>query len=112
MSARSIASQRQATDQESVGQNAGVNTNRPCHPGLQRPKSTPWRLGATVSGMSESLQYLTDEHGERTAVVLPISEYEKLLQDLEDLAVLAERRNEPTTPHAQFVSELKRDGIL
>jgi hypothetical protein len=43
--------------------------------------------------MSESLQYLTDEHGERTAVVLPISEYEKLLQDLEDLAVVAERRN-------------------
>jgi hypothetical protein len=62
--------------------------------------------------MSESLQYLTDEHGERTAVVLPISEYEKLLQDLEDLAVVAERRNEPTTPHPQFVSELKRDGIL
>ena len=62
--------------------------------------------------MSESLQYLTDEHGERTAVVLPISEYEKLLQDLEDLAFVAERRNEPTTPHAQFVSELKRDGIL
>jgi hypothetical protein len=62
--------------------------------------------------MSESLQYLTDEHGERTAVVLPISEYEKLLQDLEDLAVVAKRRNEPTTPHAQFVSELKRDGIL
>ena len=47
--------------------------------------------------MSESLQYLTDEHGERTAVVLPISEYEKLLQDLEDLAVVAERRNESTT---------------
>ena len=63
-------------------------------------------------GMSESLQYLTDEHGERTAVVLPISEYKKLLQDLEDIAVVAERRNEPTTPHAQFVSELKRDGIL
>ena len=47
--------------------------------------------------MSKSLQYLTDEHGERTAVVLSISEYEKLLQDLEDLAVVAERRNESTT---------------
>ena len=64
------------------------------------------------SDMSEPLQYLTDEHGERTAVVLPISEYEKLLQDLADLAVVAERRNEPVVPHAQFVSELKRDGIL
>jgi len=25
---------------------------------------------------------------------------------------VAERRNEPATPHAQFISELKRDGIL
>ena len=62
--------------------------------------------------MSESLQFLTDEGGERTAVVLPISEYEKLLEDLDDLAVIAERRSEPTVPHAQFIADLKRDGIL
>jgi hypothetical protein len=55
---------------------------------------------------------LTDEHGEKTAVVLPLSDYEKLLEDLEDLAVVAERRDEPTIPHEQFVGELKRDGIL
>lgn len=62
--------------------------------------------------MSHPVQYLTDEHGERTAVVLPISDYERLLEDLEDLAVVAERREEPAIPHEQFVSELKRDGIL
>ncbi|MBV9007683.1 MAG: hypothetical protein JO354_00740 [Verrucomicrobia bacterium] len=62
--------------------------------------------------MSDSVQYLTDEQGERTAVLLPISAYEKLLEDLDDLAVAAERRDEPTIPHEQFVSELKRDGIV
>jgi hypothetical protein len=62
--------------------------------------------------MSDALQYLTDERGERTAVVLPISDYEKLLEDLEDLAVVAERRDEPVIPHQQFIAELKRDGIL
>lgn len=62
--------------------------------------------------MSDSVKYITDEGGERTAVVLPISDYEKLLEDLEDLAVVAERRDEPTIPHEQFVSELKRDGLL
>jgi hypothetical protein len=62
--------------------------------------------------VSQTLQYLTDEHGERTAVVLPISEYEKLLEDLEDLACVAERREEPLIPHAQFVAELRRDGTL
>lgn len=62
--------------------------------------------------MSKTLQYLTDERGEKTAVVLALSDYEKLLDDLEDLAVVAERREEPAIPHAQFVSELKRDGLL
>jgi hypothetical protein len=62
--------------------------------------------------MSQTLQYLTDERGERTAVVLPINDYEKLLEDLDDLAVVAERRDEPVIPHDQFIADLKRDGTL
>ena len=62
--------------------------------------------------MSQTLQYLTDDRGERTAVVLPINDYEKLLEDLDDLAVVAERRDEPVIPHEQFIADLKRDGTL
>jgi hypothetical protein len=62
--------------------------------------------------MGESLQYLTNESGQKTAVVLPLSDYEKLIEDLEDLAVVAERRDEPTISHEQFKAELKRDGLL
>lgn len=62
--------------------------------------------------MNQTLQYLTDDRGERTAVVLPINDYEKLLEDLDDLAVVAERRNEPVIPHDQFIADLKRDGTL
>ena len=69
-------------------------------------------LPRNLTGMSEALQYLTDEHGKKTAVVLPITDYEKLLEDLDDLAAIAERREEPTIPHEQFKAELKRDGIL
>ena len=58
--------------------------------------------------MSQTLQYLTDEKGDRTAVVLPIGEYEKILEDLTDLAVVAERRDEPLIPHDQFIADLKR----
>ena len=62
--------------------------------------------------VSDPVKYITDDHGERTAVVLPISDYEKLLEDLDDLAVVAQRRDELTISHEQFVSELKRDGLL
>ena len=71
-----------------------------------------WARRRSLSSMSQALQYLTDDLGERTAVVLPISDYEKLLEDLDDLAVVAERRDEPVIPHDQFIADLKRDGTL
>jgi PHD/YefM family antitoxin component YafN of YafNO toxin-antitoxin module len=40
-------------------------------------------------------RYIIDEKGEKTAVVLPVGEYEELLEDLHDLAIIAERRDEP-----------------
>lgn len=59
-----------------------------------------------------SAQYVSDESGRRTAVLLPVEEYERLLEDLEDLAAIAERRDEPTISHEELVSGLKRDGLL
>jgi hypothetical protein len=61
--------------------------------------------------VNKSLQYLTDEKGKKTSVVMPIEDYEKLLEDLDDLAVVAERRDEGTIPHEEFKRSLKRDGI-
>lgn len=47
---------------------------------------------------SRRRQFQTDAQGKRTAVVLPIAEYERLLEDVHDLAVIAERRDELTMP--------------
>lgn len=66
----------------------------------------------TLPSMSQALQFLTDEHGDRTAVVLPLGDYEKLIEDLQDLAVIAERRDEPVLSHEDFIAELKSDGTL
>jgi hypothetical protein len=57
-------------------------------------------------------QYLVDEKGERSAVVVPIEEYEELLEDLHDLAVIADRRDEPTISHEELKRRLKADGLL
>jgi PHD/YefM family antitoxin component YafN of YafNO toxin-antitoxin module len=57
-------------------------------------------------------QYLSDVDGRRTAVLLPIEDYERLMEDLEDLAAIAERREEPTVRHEDLIEELKRDGLL
>jgi len=57
-------------------------------------------------------QFVTDADGKRLSVQLPLAEYEALLEDLEDLAAIAERRNEPTEPHDAVLARLKADGLL
>lgn len=57
-------------------------------------------------------QYITNETGEKIPVVLPISKFEELLEDIEDLAVVAQFREEPSLSHEELLTELKQDCRL
>jgi hypothetical protein len=57
-------------------------------------------------------QFLMDEKGQKTSVLLPVGEFYELLEDLEDLAVCAERRDEPTIPMEEVIKELGLDGLV
>ena len=57
-------------------------------------------------------QYLTDEHGEKVAVVIPIGEYRELMEDVADLAAVAERRDEDRISLTDLKKQLKADGLL
>ena len=56
----------------------------------------------------ERRRFILNERGEKAAVVLPIAEYESLLEDLEDLATIAERRDEPTEPLEAVLARLEK----
>lgn len=57
-------------------------------------------------------QFVVDHQGRRTSVLLPVEEYETLLEDLSDLATVAERRDEAVSNHADVLQRLKADGLL
>jgi PHD/YefM family antitoxin component YafN of YafNO toxin-antitoxin module len=57
-------------------------------------------------------QYIVDSKGKKTAVILPIGEYEELLEDLHDLSVIAERKDEPVISFNEIKKRLKKDGLL
>ena len=57
-------------------------------------------------------QFVTDKNGICTSVLLPFTEYQELLEDLEDLAAIAENRTEETLDHNDVIAELKRNGLL
>jgi len=46
------------------------------------------------------------------SVVIPLAEFEELLEDLNDLAIAAERRDEPSIAHNELLAGLQRDGII
>jgi hypothetical protein len=47
---------------------------------------------AMLDPKSLNPQHVTDEAGEQTAAILPIGTFRALLEDIEDLAAIAERR--------------------
>ena len=62
--------------------------------------------------MPETLQFITDNAGNKTSVVLPIAEYEQLMEDLSDLACVAGCRDEESIPLEDAVTRLKEDGLV
>ena len=55
-------------------------------------------------------QYIVNSEGKRTAVILPIEQYERLLEDLHDLAVIAERQKETPISMAEMKRRLEDNG--
>ena len=62
--------------------------------------------------LESTVQYVTNPDGEKTAVIVPIAEFRELLEDVEDLATVAARRDEPTISHDELLAELRQDGLL
>ena len=60
--------------------------------------------------MSVVKKFVVDSKGRKTGVVLSLKRYKKLLEDLHDLAVVAERRSESTISFAEMKRRLKKDG--
>ena len=62
--------------------------------------------------MTMNTQYITDDRGDKLAVVIPIGEYEELMEDVSDLAAVAERRDEETVSLSEVKRRLLEDGLL
>jgi hypothetical protein len=55
-------------------------------------------------------QYIVDNKGKKTAIILPMKQYKQLLEDLHDLAIVAERRNEPVISLEEMKGIVKESG--
>jgi hypothetical protein len=51
-------------------------------------------------------QYVTDENGNRISVLLPLEEFEALLEDMQDLQEALRLKDEPTVSWESVKAEL------
>ncbi len=57
-------------------------------------------------------QYVVDSKGRKTGVLLSLQQYQRLMADLHDLAVVAERRDEKAISLKELKRRLKKDGLI
>jgi hypothetical protein len=56
--------------------------------------------------MTAGMQYLTDVDGKRTGVILSLEQYERLIEDVHDLAVVGDRIDEEPITFAELKERL------
>jgi PHD/YefM family antitoxin component YafN of YafNO toxin-antitoxin module len=57
-------------------------------------------------------KFVVDERGKKMGIIIPVARYEKLLEDLHDLAVIAERRRETSVSIEEMRRRLRAHGLL
>jgi PHD/YefM family antitoxin component YafN of YafNO toxin-antitoxin module len=58
------------------------------------------------------VQYVVDAKGKKTSVILSFKRYQQLMEDLHDLAIVAERRDEKPISLEEMKRRLKEDDLL
>jgi len=56
--------------------------------------------------------YIVDSKGRKKGVILDLKTYEGLLEDIEDLRMVAERKDEPVSSLKEVEKRLKKHGLL
>ena len=66
----------------------------------------------SMAQTAEKIEYITDANGNKISVILPVQRYEEILEDIQDLVAIAERKSEETVTLDQLKKSLKTDGLL
>ncbi len=68
---------------------------------MKKPKSTLDQI---------ELHFITDQKGNKEYVMLKFDDYRQLIEDYQDLAIVAERRDDERIPFEKLEKKLKASG--
>ena len=62
--------------------------------------------------MIKSVQYITDSTGQRTAVIVPLNEFEEMMEDLHLGRIARESKDATRRPFMEMVEEMRQAGEI
>jgi PHD/YefM family antitoxin component YafN of YafNO toxin-antitoxin module len=62
--------------------------------------------------MSKNVQFVIDGDGHKTAVIVPIEDYEEMMEDLHMGQAARESKDDPRRPLREVVDELRAAGEI
>jgi hypothetical protein len=62
--------------------------------------------------MQKNFQFVTDADGRKTGVILPIEEYEEMMEDLQIGLAARESKAKPRRPFEDVVKEMRAAGEI
>lgn len=62
--------------------------------------------------MNVEQQFIVDTKGKKTGIILSLRRYRRIMEDLHDLAVVAERRAEKPVSLQEMRRRLEKDSVL
>jgi len=60
----------------------------------------------------KGVQFVTDDAGKRTAVLISLAEWGELWEDIYDIMVSESRKREATVPWEELKAEMAREGSI
>ena len=62
--------------------------------------------------MSKSIQFIIDVEGHKTAVIVPIEDYEEMMEDFHMGQAARESKDKPRRPVSEVVDEMRAAGDI
>ena len=62
--------------------------------------------------MSKNVQFVVAGEGHKTAVILPIEDYEEMMEDLQMGQAARDSKDEPRRPFSEVVDEMRAAGEI
>jgi len=74
-------------------------------------KPSHWESKGVRKMATPQEQFIVNAKGKKTGVLLSLRQYQKLMEDLHDLAIVAERRKEKPVTLEELKRRLTKDGF-